>query len=75
MSFHSKAGMLYCVQLGETEVVVELIRQGIREIGLRPLLSVDANTDWDGNEIYLTKAEQEQCKQWVIDNYGDELWT
>lgn len=66
--------MIYCVQLGETEVIVELIRQGHQDIGLQPHLEVDANTDWEGNSIYLTREEVELVKQEVIQNWPEEVW-
>lgn len=66
--------MIYCVELGEIEVIVELIRQGDTELGLPPLLMVETGTDWEGNAVYISAYEEEQAKQWVLDNYSHEVW-
>lgn len=66
--------MIYVVELGEIEVIVELIRQGDLELGLEPLFHIETGTDWEGNEVYISKADAKRAKLWVMENYSNEVW-
>lgn len=66
--------MIYSVEVGDIEVIVELIRRGDKRYNLKPWLEVDAGTDWDGNSIHLSKEDQQKAIDLVIENYPSEVW-
>lgn len=66
--------MIYTVELGPLEVIAHLVRKGNRKKGRRPIIDLDAGTDWDGSPYILTEDEERKVIQWIEKNYASEVW-
>jgi hypothetical protein len=65
---------MYIVELGNVEVMVDLLRKGHAGDGVEPSFDMTAGQDWEGNEIYLTEHDRQTVAQMVCELYPDEVY-
>ena len=66
--------MFYVVEVGDTELFVELISAGVHKHSIEPVLQVSAGTDWEGSDIYITSDDEANAIAYVYQHHGDELY-
>lgn len=66
--------MFYVVEVGNTELFVELTLVGVKSLGIKPRFEVTAGTDWEGNDIYLNGVDEAKAIAYVIKHHHDEVY-
>jgi hypothetical protein len=65
---------MYVLELGDKEVVVELIRKGSRSNNIPPTLSISGGMDWDGDEYLLDQEDKDIVVSEILTRYPHEVY-